>query len=96
MDVKREIAKDRRIARASAGSEDRWCRFASPLRLWGHLRCLDCRVSYHRTVSFACSEFAGCALSFKGAMLVNPYDPDKVAESIHIALAVPVRDTKSA
>lgn len=40
---------------------------------------------------FAFSEFAGCALSFKGAMLVNPYDPDKVAESIHAALAMPVR-----
>lgn len=38
----------------------------------------------------ALSEFAGCALSFKGAMLVNPYDPDKVAESIHTALAMPV------
>lgn len=38
----------------------------------------------------ASSEFAGCALSFKGAMLVNPYDPDKVAESIHTALAMPV------
>ena len=24
-------------------------------------------------------------------MLVNPYDPDKVAESIHTALAMPVR-----
>lgn len=24
-------------------------------------------------------------------MLVNPYDPDKVAESIHSALAMPVR-----
>ncbi|CAM9278203.1 unnamed protein product [Laminaria digitata] len=40
------------------------------------------------------SEFAGCALSFKGAMLVNPYDPDKVAESIHTALAMPVMTKK--
>ncbi len=40
----------------------------------------------------AFSEFAGCALSFKGALLVNPYDPDKVAESIHTALAMPVRN----
>ncbi|CAM9666187.1 unnamed protein product [Scytosiphon promiscuus] len=40
------------------------------------------------------SEFAGCALSFKGAVLVNPYDPDKVAESIRSALAMPVMTKK--
>ncbi|CAM9218096.1 unnamed protein product, partial [Ascophyllum nodosum] len=40
------------------------------------------------------SEFAGCASSFKGAMLVNPYDPDKVAETIHSALTMPVMTKK--
>ncbi|CAM9115789.1 unnamed protein product [Choristocarpus tenellus] len=40
------------------------------------------------------SEFAGCATSFKGAMLVNPYDPDKVAETINTALTMPVMTKK--
>ncbi|CAM9812881.1 unnamed protein product [Discosporangium mesarthrocarpum] len=40
------------------------------------------------------SEFAGCATSFKGAMLVNPYDPDKVAETIYTALTMPVMTKK--
>lgn len=38
----------------------------------------------------ACSDFAGCATSFKGAMLVNPYDPDNVAETIYTAITMPV------
>ncbi len=35
------------------------------------------------------SEFAGCASSFKGAILVNPYDPDQVADGINVALTMP-------
>ncbi len=35
------------------------------------------------------SEFAGCATSFKGAVLVNPYDPDQVADGINMALTMP-------
>eukprot|EP00611_Tribonema_gayanum_P021695 TRINITY_DN4221_c0_g1_i4.p1 TRINITY_DN4221_c0_g1~~TRINITY_DN4221_c0_g1_i4.p1 ORF type:complete len:750 (-),score=199.55 TRINITY_DN4221_c0_g1_i4:3086-5335(-) len=38
------------------------------------------------------SEFAGCATSFKGAVLVNPHDPDGVADAVHEALTMP--DTK--
>lgn len=34
------------------------------------------------------SEFAGCCTDFKGALIVNPYDADKVAESIHVALTM--------
>lgn len=34
------------------------------------------------------SEFAGCSTDFKGALIVNPYDADKVAESINIALTM--------
>lgn len=41
-------------------------------------------------IPYVSSEFAGCASSFKGAMLVNPYDPDNVAESIHSALKMSV------
>ncbi|CAM9120754.1 unnamed protein product [Sphacelaria rigidula] len=40
------------------------------------------------------SDFAGCATSFKGAVLVNPYDPDSVAESIHTAITMPVMTKK--
>ncbi len=35
------------------------------------------------------SEFAGCASSFKGALLVNPYDPGQVADGINAALTMP-------
>jgi trehalose 6-phosphate synthase/phosphatase len=35
------------------------------------------------------SEFAGCAPSFKGAILVNPNDPDKVADGVNAALIMP-------
>jgi trehalose-6-phosphate synthase len=34
------------------------------------------------------SEFAGCADSFKGALVVNPYDTQKVAETVHTALTM--------
>jgi hypothetical protein len=34
------------------------------------------------------SEFAGCADSFKGALIVNPYDTDKLAEAMHVALSM--------
>ena len=34
------------------------------------------------------SEFAGCADSFKGALIVNPYDTDKLAETMHLALSM--------
>jgi Glycosyltransferase family 20 len=40
------------------------------------------------------SEFAGCASSFKGAMVVNPYDPDRVADTIHTALTMPLMTKK--
>jgi len=36
------------------------------------------------------SEFAGCASSFQGgALVVNPYDADGVADALHAALAMP-------
>lgn len=34
------------------------------------------------------SEFAGCSTDFKGALIINPYDADKVAESINVALTM--------
>ena len=34
------------------------------------------------------SEFAGCSTDFKGALIINPYDADKVAESVHVALTM--------
>jgi trehalose-6-phosphate synthase len=34
------------------------------------------------------SEFAGCASSFKGATLVNPFDADGVAAAVAEALAM--------
>ena len=52
-------------------------------------------LTSRRAATISTSEFAGCASSFKGAMLVNPYDPDKVAETIHSALTMPVRAPES-
>ncbi len=34
------------------------------------------------------SRFAGAASEMKGAILVNPYDPDEIAEAIHLALGL--------
>ncbi len=42
------------------------------------------------------SEFAGAAEELVGALLVNPYDPPAVAESIVRALAMPVRGARAA
>jgi trehalose 6-phosphate synthase len=35
------------------------------------------------------SSFAGAAPSMPGALLVNPLDPDEIAESLNAALAMP-------
>ena len=40
------------------------------------------------------SEFLGCAVSLKGALKVNPYDLDKVAESIKRGLELSPMDRK--
>jgi len=34
------------------------------------------------------SRFAGAAAEMEGAILVNPYDPDEIAEGLHLALAM--------
>ena len=34
------------------------------------------------------SEFAGCADSFKGALIINPYDTSKFAETMQLALTM--------
>ena len=41
------------------------------------------------------SEFLGCAVSLKGALKVNPYDLDKVAESIKRGLELSPMDRKN-
>ncbi len=35
------------------------------------------------------SRFAGAAQAMEGAILVNPHDPDEIAEALHIALTLP-------
>ncbi len=35
------------------------------------------------------SRFAGAARALEGAIVVNPYDPDEIAEALHIALTMP-------
>lgn len=44
--------------------------------------------------SVVLSEFAGAAFDLPGAVLVNPFSPEHVAEGIHLALKMPARDRK--
>lgn len=38
------------------------------------------------------SEFAGCASSLKGALIINPYDADEAAKILNMALSMPKLD----
>ncbi|HTR15876.1 MAG TPA: trehalose-6-phosphate synthase [Acetobacteraceae bacterium] len=38
------------------------------------------------------SRFAGAAAGMKGAIVVNPYDPDEIAEALHEALSLPLAE----
>jgi len=38
------------------------------------------------------SRFAGAAQELKSAILVNPYDPDEIAEGLHLALMMPLAE----
>jgi trehalose 6-phosphate synthase len=40
------------------------------------------------------SKFAGVASYFKEALIVNPYDPDEIAEAMHIALQMPLEERR--
>ncbi|NQE76215.1 alpha,alpha-trehalose-phosphate synthase (UDP-forming) [Pantoea ananatis] len=40
------------------------------------------------------SQFAGAAEQMDGAIIVNPYDPDAMADAIHSALLMPVRERR--
>ncbi|HUO93278.1 MAG TPA: trehalose-6-phosphate synthase [Rhizomicrobium sp.] len=40
------------------------------------------------------SKFAGAASYFKDALIVNPYDPDEIAEAMHDAVVMPVVERK--
>ena len=41
------------------------------------------------------SRFAGAASAMKGAILVNPYDPDEIAEALHAALTMSAKERRS-
>ena len=41
------------------------------------------------------SRFAGVASYFSQALIVNPYDPDEIAEAMHAALAMPLEERRS-
>jgi trehalose 6-phosphate synthase len=41
------------------------------------------------------SRFAGAAPAMQGALLVNPYDPDEIAEALHAALEMGVEERRS-
>ncbi len=41
------------------------------------------------------SRFAGAAQEMTGAILVNPYDPDEIAEGLHLALTMEGDDRRS-
>ncbi|HJQ59282.1 MAG TPA: trehalose-6-phosphate synthase [Vineibacter sp.] len=41
------------------------------------------------------SRFAGAARELDAALLVNPFDPDEIAESLHLALAMPAEERVS-
>ncbi len=36
--------------------------------------------------------FAGAAQELDSAVLVNPYDPDEIAEALHVALTMPLAE----
>ena len=40
------------------------------------------------------SRFAGAALELDGAILVNPYDPDEIAEAMHEALVMGLEERR--
>ena len=40
------------------------------------------------------SRFAGAAQEMDGAILVNPYDPDEIAEALHLALTLPADERR--
>jgi trehalose 6-phosphate synthase len=41
------------------------------------------------------SRFAGAAQELDGALLVNPYDPDEIAEALNTALSMPLVDRQA-
>jgi trehalose 6-phosphate synthase len=41
------------------------------------------------------SRFAGAAQELDGAILVNPYDPDEIAEALNLALTMPFEDRRT-
>jgi trehalose 6-phosphate synthase len=41
------------------------------------------------------SRFAGAGQELDGAILVNPYDPDEIAEALNIALTMPLEDRQA-
>jgi trehalose 6-phosphate synthase len=41
------------------------------------------------------SQFAGAAEHMEGALIVNPYDPDAIADAIHTALRIPLSERKN-
>jgi len=41
------------------------------------------------------SQFAGAACELEGAILVNPYDPDEIAEDLDTALTMPMKDRQA-
>lgn len=41
------------------------------------------------------SQFAGAAEHMDGALIVNPYDPDAIADTIHTALKLPLRERQN-
>jgi trehalose 6-phosphate synthase len=41
------------------------------------------------------SRFAGAAASLKDALIVNPYDPDEIAEAIHLAMVMPLSERQA-
>jgi len=40
------------------------------------------------------SQFAGVASYFTDALIVNPYDPDEIAEAMHAAILMPLEERK--
>ena len=41
------------------------------------------------------SHFAGAAQELEGAILVNPYDPDEIAEALNMAVTMPLEDRQA-
>jgi trehalose 6-phosphate synthase len=40
------------------------------------------------------SQFAGVASYFDEALIVNPHDPDEIADALHLALTMPLDERK--